>query len=166
MCSKEAVVSLREITAETVRSIVALEVAEAQKNLVAPNAVSISEAYFSEHAWIRAIYAGDTPVGFVMLYLDQEKPEYDIWRFMVDARYQGRGYAFQAMHLVIDHVRRLPNATEIYLSYVPKDGNAGPFYRKCGFVDTGEVAEGENVMRLDLEPAADSTQGVRLGGGA
>jgi diamine N-acetyltransferase len=101
-----------------------------------------------------------------MLYLDQDKPEYDVWRFMVDARYQGRGYALQAMHLVIDHVRRLPNATELYLSYVPKNGNAGPFYRKCGFVDTGEVADGENVMRLDLEPAADSTRGSLLGGGA
>ena len=30
-------------------------------------AFSIAEAHFSPLAWFRAVYAGDTPVGFVML---------------------------------------------------------------------------------------------------
>ncbi len=124
---------------------------ESQENLVAPNAVSISQAYFSEYAWFRAIYADDIPVGFVMLYLDQETPEYGVWRLMVDAKHQGKGYGFQAMQLTIEHARQLPKAKELYISYVPDEGNAAPLYRKCGFVETGEVEHGEIVMKLDLE---------------
>ena len=42
---------------------------EHQKQFVAPNAVSIAQAYFSKEAWFRAIYADDTAIGFVMLCL-------------------------------------------------------------------------------------------------
>ena len=62
------VVSLREVTADTVRAICKLEVGPEQQGLVAPNAVSIAQAYFEPAAWFRAVYAGDTPVGFAMLY--------------------------------------------------------------------------------------------------
>ena len=68
MGSPGAPVSLREITADTVRTICALRVTPAQERLVAPNAVSIAQAHFEPAAWFRAIYAGDEPVGFAMLF--------------------------------------------------------------------------------------------------
>ena len=63
----EATVCLREITQETVNSILNLRVTKEQEQFVASNAVSIAEAHFSEDAWFRAIYADETPVGFLML---------------------------------------------------------------------------------------------------
>jgi len=60
-------VSLREITAETVRTITQLSVAPDQNQFVAPNAVSLAQALFAPEAWYRAIYLGEEPVGFVML---------------------------------------------------------------------------------------------------
>lgn len=51
------VVSLHEITADTVRAVCALEVSPEQRGFVAPNAVSIAEAHFEPRAWFRAIYA-------------------------------------------------------------------------------------------------------------
>ena len=72
----EAKVSLREVTARTVGDICDLSVAPGQERFVAPNSVSIAEAYFCEKAWFRAIYADETPVGFLMLYDDPQKPEY------------------------------------------------------------------------------------------
>ena len=62
-------ITLKEITEETLRSVLELEVSKDQKKFVAPNAVSIAQAHFSKNAWFRAIYANDTPVGFVMLYV-------------------------------------------------------------------------------------------------
>lgn len=50
-------VTLREITRETVWPIMTIEVAENQGHLVAPNSMSIAEAYFEPKAWFRAIYA-------------------------------------------------------------------------------------------------------------
>ena len=60
-------IQLREITSATLPGILELEVAEHQRGFVATNAESIAEAHFSELAWFRGIYAGETPVGFVMI---------------------------------------------------------------------------------------------------
>jgi diamine N-acetyltransferase len=147
---RSATVTLREVTAETVRDICDLSVAPEQTSYVASNAVSIAEAHFAPEAWFRAVYADETPVGFVMLYQDTAKPEYSLWRFMVDARYQGRGFGKRALLLVIDHVRTLPGATELWLSYVPGAHAPVAFYRSLGFVETGAENEGELEMRLEL----------------
>ncbi|MCB0211857.1 MAG: GNAT family N-acetyltransferase [Anaerolineae bacterium] len=146
----DAQVTLQEITEETLGPILRLEVADNQKHFVATNAVSIAQAHFSQNAWFRAIYADDTPVGFVMLYIDEEKPEYMVWRFMIDKNQQGKGYGYQALLKVIEHVRSLPKAKDLFLSYVPKEGNASPFYRQLGFEETGEMDQGENIMKLML----------------
>jgi diamine N-acetyltransferase len=144
-------VSLREVTGETVRTICNLEVKPEQKNFVAPNAMSIAEAYFTKEAWFRAVYAEETPVGFVMLYDNSAEGKYYLWRFMIDQRYQGLGYGGRAVELVIDYVRGRPQASELGVSYVPGEGSPGEFYRRYGFVETGEVEHGERVMRLELE---------------
>lgn len=57
-------VTLREITAATVRAICALQTSEEQRRFVAPNAVSIAQAYFESRATFRAVYAEELPVGF------------------------------------------------------------------------------------------------------
>ena len=113
--------------------------------------MSIAEAYFArEEAWFRGIYAGDTAVGFLMLSDQPDKPRYYLWRFMIDAAHQGRGYGMAAMKLLIDHVRTRPNGTEMFLSYVPAEGGPEHFYAKLGFADTGRVKGGEREMRLEL----------------
>ncbi len=141
-------VTLREITAETVRAICRLEVHEHQKKFVAPNAVSIAQAYFSEHAWFRAIYAAETPVGFLMLDDQPEKPEYFLWRMMIDADYQGMNFGRQALQLVIEHVKRRPSATEFLTSVHQAEGGPQRFYERLGFELTGEFEEGEAMLRL------------------
>lgn len=148
--TREAEVSLREITAETVRAICRLAVNDTQTKFVAPNAVSIAQAYFEPKAWFRAVYAGDEPVGFAMIEDDREKPEYFLWRFMIDARYQRMGFGRRAMEQVIAHVKTLPNATELLTSCVQGDGGPQPFYEDLGFATTGEFDEGEAILRLKL----------------
>lgn len=147
---RNATVALREITEATLVSILKLKVAPEQEKFVASNAVSIAQAHFSKHAWFRAIYADETPVGFVMLHDEPEKPEYYLWRYMIDARYQRMGFGRQALQQLIEHVRTRPNATELLLSYVPKEGGPLPFYESLGFTHTGRIVEEEMEMKLDL----------------
>jgi diamine N-acetyltransferase len=148
---RTADVSLREVTKENLRDVLRLAVAPEQERFVASNAVSIAQAYFHrDNAWFRAIYAGETPVGFVMLDDQPEKPEYCVWRFMVDHAVQGLGFGARAMDLVVDHVRTRPGATELLLSCVPGEGSPGPFYEKLGFSYTGAVEDDELVMRRAL----------------
>lgn len=146
----EPEVTLREITGETVRSICALEVGPEQRGFVAPNAVSIAQAHFEPKAWFRAVYADDEPVGFAMLYEDAEKAEYFLWRFMVAAEHQGKGYGKRALDLLVERVRGLPGARELRTSYVPGDAGPRDFYLRYGFEETGELEAGENVIRLGL----------------
>jgi diamine N-acetyltransferase len=148
----DAVVSLREITGETVTQICKLSdtLPDEQHKMVAPNAISIAQAHFAEHAWFRAIYADETPVGFVMLWDDPEKAEYFLWRLMIAAPHQRKGYGCQAIEQLVDYVKTRPGAEELKASYVPMDGGPEGFYHKLGFEETGEVSGGENIVRLPL----------------
>jgi diamine N-acetyltransferase len=153
-------VTLRELTAETFWPVLKLEVAPEQEQFVAPNVTSVAEAYFSERAWFRGIYAGDTPVGFLMVELpdpaagEAERSVCFLWRLMIAAEHQGRGYGRQALRALIDHLRTERGATRLLTSYVPGEGGPRDFYRKLGFVETGEVDGGELVTALDLTDAA------------
>ena len=150
----ESTVSLREITEETVIEICNLSdtLSAQQQKMVAPNAKSIAQAHFSDKAWFRAIYADDTPVGFIMLYDDSEKQEYFLWRLMIAGPYQKMGYGRRAIELLLDYVRTRPGAQALLTSYVPIEGGPEMFYKSMGFVDTGEVDDGEVVTRLQLTP--------------
>ena len=143
-----AVVTLREITKETLRSVMDLKVAPEQEDFVAPNSVSIAQAHYDDKAWFRAIYADETAVGFVMLFDDPEKPFYYLWRYMIDTKYQGRGYGRLALNLVIDYVKTRPRAKELLVTYVPGEGSPEKFYEKLGFVNTGVEHDGEWEMKL------------------
>jgi diamine N-acetyltransferase len=130
-----------------------LAVHRTQENYVANNATSIAQAHFEPKAWFRAVYADETPVGFVMLFIDVEKAEYYVWRFMIDVRYQGKGYGKQALQLLINHIRdTYPLAARITLSYVPGNVEAQKLYASAGFVETGKEEDGEREMELIIRP--------------
>jgi diamine N-acetyltransferase len=148
---KDAKVTLRKITAKTVRTICNLTVSDAQKNFVAPNAVSIAQAYFSKAAWFRAIYVGETPVGFVMLTENPKRGQYYLWRFMIDAKYQGRGYGKKALELIIKRAMRNPKAKTLYVSVVRAKVSAEELYKSFGFEFTGKMDGLEHVMKLNLK---------------
>ena len=144
-------IRLEPVTPENVRAVCDLRVAPSQVNFVAPNAVSLAEAYVYPQAWPRAVYAGDELVGFVMLHDTTEDPGYMLWRLMIDARYQGRGFGREVVHAVVDHVRTRPGAMQLKVGAHRGEGSPGPFYESLGFVATGEViGEEEDVYSLPL----------------
>ncbi len=145
-----AIVSFHEITRDTVRAICLLKVAPEQEQFVAPNALSIAQAHFEPAAWFRAIHAGETPVGFVML---RDRPGEDfvyLWRFMIDAAHQRRGHGDAALRLIIARARARPGTRALTLNYIPGEGSPWPFYQRFGFAPTGAVHDGEIECALAL----------------
>lgn len=131
-------VELREITAETVRTICGLEVAEEQRENVAPVAISIAQAHFEPRATFRAIYAGDEPVGF-MLWRDDDKPNTAyLWRVMVDRRHQGKGYGRDALEQVFAMLKA-QGVTKLSASVVRGEHSPLGFYLSIGFIEANEV---------------------------
>ncbi|MGW5052814.1 GNAT family N-acetyltransferase [Actinokineospora sp. NPDC004072] len=151
-------ISLREITEDNREAVTALRVRPDQERFVASVAKSFADAAANPGAnpWYRAIYAGDEPVGFVMLSWDVPPDRgflgpFFLWRLLVDHRHQGKGHGSAALALVVDLIRDA-GATELVTSYVPGDGEPLPFYRSLGFHPTGEVDDDELVLRLPIPP--------------
>ena len=143
-------VSLRPVDDDNVQAVIDLSVADDQHEFVAPNVKSLAQAFATTKVWVRAVYAEDVPVGFVMLSDDDEKPRYYLWRFMIDAKHQRQGIGREAMGLVHEYVRSRPGGDRIYLSYVPEDGGPEEFYKSLGYEDTGVEHDGELEAVLHL----------------
>jgi diamine N-acetyltransferase len=150
------VVHLREITDANRDAVVALRVRPGQERFVASVQESIDEAAATPEGnpWYRAIYAGNEPVGFVMLSWDVTPSPgiigpWFLWRLLIDERFQRRGFGWAALERVIEIIRA-EGAAELLTSYQPGDGAPWPFYRRFGFEPTGQVDGSEIVIRLDL----------------
>ena len=159
-------VSLREITFETVRSIVNLSVNANQQFFVASNSISISEAHFNPGAWFRAVYAGDAPVGFVML-LDPTilgamargpiaHDEVFLWRLMIDHRHQRHGYGKKVLDLICEHIRMEGKAQGLLSSYVVGEDGPEHFYLNYGFSKTGRFRNNGKEIEIILPLHASS----------
>lgn len=146
-----AALALVKIDSTNVRAVIDLAVKPEQQGYVAPNAVSIAEQCFDDESWMRAIYTDDTPVGFVLLSERREVPRYYLWRYMIDAAHQGRGYGKAGLDLLVEYVRTLPGAVELFLSYQPGPNSPRDFYATYGFDETGIEHGGEIEMRLPLD---------------
>ena len=161
-------IRLEEINGKNVWDILKLEVGESQKNFVAANDVSIIEAYIAvtHHgkAFPFGIYDGDTPVGFCMIGFGADddwedapavaKDNYNLWRFMIDERYQGKGYGRAAMKQIMDFIDSEPcgPAEYCWLSYEPENERAKTLYASFGFLETGAFDGDEAIAVLKLQP--------------
>jgi diamine N-acetyltransferase len=142
-------VSLRPVTPENFNEVARMQVRDDQKHFVASNLYSLAEAHVFPGRKPLAIYADETPVGFLMYCYWEEHQQYWIFRLLVDEKYQGRGYGRAAMRLVIERMRALPDCTQIYISYEPQNNAARTLYASLGFVITGEIIGEEEVAVLE-----------------
>jgi diamine N-acetyltransferase len=148
-------VHLREITDDNRDAVCALRVRGHQKRFVASVARSLRDAAKAPEAnpWYRAVYSGDEPVGFVMLSWKAQGDHpggcYFLWRLLIDKRHQRRGIGREVLKQIVDLVRA-DGGTELLTSYEPGKGEPAPFYHKFGFRPTGEIDDGEIVLRLTL----------------
>ena len=144
-------IRLEEITRENIDEVLALKVDESQKSFVSTNGDSLAQAYvYPETAFPFAVYEDSTMVGFIMMGYYEVKEYYTLWKFMIDRRYQNKGYGRQALRLGIQYLQNRFDVSEIYTGVVPGNSVAKKLYESVGFVDTGLVELGMEEMRLAL----------------
>lgn len=143
-------VSLRPVSRENFYDCEKLSVAEGQERFVATNAYSIAQASVETGCTPLVVYAGEEVVGFAMYTLEPKSGKYWIHRFMVSGEHQRKGYGRAAMEALIEILREKPGCDEISISWVPENVVAAKLYRDLGFVETGEIENGEIIARLDL----------------
>jgi len=149
------VVSLRPITPANRQAVEALRVSASQEQFVSgvPESLAEAAAHPDAHALYWAVYADDTPVGFVMIADEVDNPEYIpqfLWKLFIDARYQRHGFGTAALDLIVEYFRGRPGVDVLTTSAGQGDGSPIPFYERYGFERTGEMHENEVVLRLKL----------------
>lgn len=150
-------IHFERISARTVLEICRLSetLSPAQRKMVTDNAISIAQAHFSENAWLRAIYADQTPVGFIMLHIGSDYadgidcPGVFLWRFMIAGPHQSKGYGRRALDLLVDHLRA-QGIPELYTSCGRGEASPEGFYLHYGFAPTGEFYGDEVELVLAL----------------
>jgi len=158
-------INVQTVTWDNYADIAGLKVHETQEGYIASNTWSLIQAFvnYNDDGYLPitfGIYNDETLVGFTMFnydddneYKDDDEPYYYIWRFMIAAEHQGKGYGKAAMETVLEHIKTMPHgeAKSVYLSYEPVNEVARKLYASFGFVETGEISEGEAVAKLSLE---------------
>ncbi len=153
-----ATVRLVEITRDNLDAVRRLATHRSQQRFVATVEQSFTDAFVPEAVdghpvtpWLRAIEADGVPVGFLMLALrTAEHPEAFLWRFLVDARHQGRGIGRRALRLVAEELEA-DGDTALTTSWVPGRGSPAGFYEGLGFVPTGRMLDDEVEASVAIE---------------
>ncbi len=138
------------------RDFLLLDVHENQKNLVASVAQSYADALFPPVdykygppvPWIRGVLLISEPVAFVMCAdpTEQQKDPW-LWRLLVDKSHQGCGIGRFTVESVLTRYREM-GCARVLVCWVPIEGNAGDFYKKIGFIETGEKMGDEIVAEF------------------
>ena len=142
-------VKLKKITDDNYRECLKLKVSEAQSKLVSSTTLSLAKAYvFHDIVTPFAIYKDDLMVGFIMMRFNEEYNNYFIWQFMIDERYQCKGYGKQALKLAIEWMKKDKRCHEIVTTYIEGNENVKKLYTQFGFEQMGEAHDGEVDMVL------------------
>lgn len=152
-------IRLEKVSWDNYQKVLKLRVTKEQENFVASNKASLIHAFLESSegtpVYVFAIKNGKTVVGFIQLmygtdwtgyeredwltsdlYKEYEgKPYYYIWRFMVDKKYQHRGYGREAFRQALEFIKTFPNgkADYVLLSYELTNEKGRELYGSFGF---------------------------------
>lgn len=151
---------LLPLTLENHRGYYALRSHHSQERFVAPMTWSYADALFPEVIdgapvvpRLYGVEADGEPAAFVMIAeVTPAHPEPYLWRFLVDRRHQRRGVGRRALDLLGAQLFA-EGCTTLVTSWVPGPGTPAGFYRSYGFVETGQIVDGEIEGRVQLVSA-------------
>ncbi len=149
----------RAITRDTLGAVLRLKVRSDQEHLVAPNAVTVAQcAYEQPGGYVWGLWDGETAVGLLAMIHPREYEHLEdgddpggayIWRLMIAAEQQGKGYGAAAIAECLAQARDwgLPR---LATSVVDSDNSNIRFYERLGFRRTGAIVDDEIVLSRDV----------------
>ena len=152
-------IHLEKVSWDNYEKVIKLRVSKDQENYVASNKASLIHAFLESSNGIPvyafAIMNGKRVVGFMQIMYDDDwtgyeredwlnsdlykeyegKKYYYIWRFMIDKKYQKRGYGREAFKQTLDFIKTKPAGDSEYvlLSYEPSNEVGRKLYASFGF---------------------------------
>ena len=115
---------------------------------IACNAFSLLQCIYDEEWDCRLLADGEQEVGFVFYGMLKEENRAYMCRYMIDVKYQNRGYGKAFLPLIVEHIRRQYNRTELYTSVHDDNAHARHLYESFGFLRTEKLDGDEHVYVL------------------
>jgi diamine N-acetyltransferase len=150
-------ITLKEISHENWRECIQLKLKKEQEHFLPSNLYSLVQASYQKtelYSFVPlGVYNDNTMVGFIMWDEIPNKGTYVIPRVMIDAKYQGNGYAKQAMKEVIKTITdQKPNCKRIEVSYKSENVIAERLYASLGFEKNERRSKpGGSVVQYKVE---------------
>ena len=127
-----------------------INVKDEQEKFITNPIKCLAKAYvYREFVYPFAIYNDDLVIGFVMIRFNKEFNNYFIWQFMIDEKYQGKGYGKQAMNRVLEWIKSDGKSNEVVTTYIEGDDIAKNLYTTLGFKEFQNF-DGEVDMILNV----------------
>lgn len=127
-----------------------------QRGFVAPSAARYLLLAMREGVWQPlAVLADGNVVGHVMWAWDEEDQRYWIGGVVVNASEQGMGVGMAAMRVLLRWLFGRPDCQGVRLSCLPTNLVAHRMYNALGFDSLGLVVDGEEVLELTADRAAE-----------
>ncbi|MCR5694857.1 MAG: GNAT family N-acetyltransferase [Clostridia bacterium] len=137
-------IRLTEITEDNWLEAASLSLKESQKGFLAPAAGIIARGYVYRNCGGRVLVIENdgTIVGLALVREFTDEPlGYDLQQFMIDKRFQGRGYGSAALSLILDMLRKEGRYDHVEVCVKKDDKEALRLYEKHGFTDSGYYDE-------------------------
>ena len=135
-------VDLIELSEENWMDFAGLTVDESQRTFLASSIGIIARGYVyrNSRAKVIGIVADGTPVGLAMVRdMDDEPACYELQQFMIDKNFQGQGYGFRALELILAALKAEQKYACVEVCVKREDVQAIRVYEKAGFVDSGYI---------------------------
>ena len=137
-------IRLIDVNEENWLDIRELSVSEPQKGFLDSAVGILARGYVYRHdrARVIGIEEDGTVIGVALVRdLDDEPACYDLQQFMIDARFQGKGYGTAALRMLLSELERERKYDCVEVCVKKTDAAALRVYEKTGFVDTGYIDE-------------------------
>ena len=137
-------IKLTEVTENNWFDVADLSVRDDQRGFVAPAIGILARGYVYRdcNARIYVIQNDETIVGTALVReFDDEPLGYDLQQFMIDQRYQGKGYGSEALCRILDELRKEGRYDHVEVCVKKDDSAAIRLYEKHGFTDSGYFDE-------------------------
>lgn len=157
---KKDEIHFKKININDCKKIIEMKLYESQEDYVMPFVDSLAQSYsdlFEEEITITyALCNGKEPIGLIELeYIKgdgfpdlKEEMVYELFRILVDKKYQKQGYGTKAVQLFLDYVQTKPlgDASTVVVSVVEGNNEALKLYKKFGFMIIGKDKYGHIAM--------------------
>ena len=137
-------IRLTQVTEDNWMDVASLTVNEDQKRFLAPPIGILARGYVYRDCNPRIFVIQDDEeiigVSLVREFTD-EPLGYDLQQFMIDRRYQGKGYGSAALGFILDELRKEGHYDHVEVCVKKDDVPAVRLYEKHGFEDSGYIDE-------------------------